>query len=435
MRKKIAAYVRVSTAKQKNDGVSIDMQQEMIVKYALMIEAIENSTEIEFYIDDGYSAKSLERPRMKDLINDIKENKIELLFSYDLSRLSREMFDCNSLLKLLKKNNVILKCIYDNVDMKTASERFSTSIKILHNQYEREKVIERTNDGLISLVEKGKYPCGGKIIFGYFKGEDKRLYIHPTDSLIIKKIFNMASRGYNLAEIELIVKDMETSRPIKLNRATISRLLMCKKYYGYYKYKGKEYSNIIPAIITENQFLMVQERKVNHHKCGENYIFHNRIICRECSKFLHNTQGTSKTGTVYYYYKCPVCGKYVNENKLSEMFLVKEPEKEYTNEKKKILRKYVAKKYRLNNKLITIKNDYLNDYINEREYLDLSSAVEEGIKKNNDKIDNIKNDFLNKKRYIDMSTKKERINYISNNVDRVYYDFKKKDITKIIMKK
>ncbi|WRK55498.1 hypothetical protein SD457_12380 [Coprobacillaceae bacterium CR2/5/TPMF4] len=40
MDKEIAGYVRVSTVRQKMDGVSIEMQKEMIIKHAIMMELI-----------------------------------------------------------------------------------------------------------------------------------------------------------------------------------------------------------------------------------------------------------------------------------------------------------------------------------------------------------------------------------------------------------
>ena len=126
----IAGYVRVSTLKQKNDGVSVDMQKEMIIKHALMMELVKEADEIEFFIDDGYSGKSLERPKIKELIEKIKKDEVYAVICYDLSRLSREMFDSNSLLRMFNNHGAALKCIYDQTSIKTASDRFSTNINV-----------------------------------------------------------------------------------------------------------------------------------------------------------------------------------------------------------------------------------------------------------------------------------------------------------------
>lgn len=76
MDKEIAGYVRVSTVRQKMDGVSIEMQKEMIIKHAIMMELISKKEEIIFYVDDGWSGKSLERPQIKQLIGKIKKMRL-----------------------------------------------------------------------------------------------------------------------------------------------------------------------------------------------------------------------------------------------------------------------------------------------------------------------------------------------------------------------
>ena len=75
----IAGYIRVSTKKQTVDAVSLEAQQDMITKHVMMLELVNKENEIMFYIDDGYSAKSLERPAIKKLIYDIKAGKIKMV--------------------------------------------------------------------------------------------------------------------------------------------------------------------------------------------------------------------------------------------------------------------------------------------------------------------------------------------------------------------
>ena len=434
MKKKIAGYIRVSTAKQKNDGISLEMQQDMIIKHAMMLELINDKKDIEFYIDDGYSAKSLERPRLKELIENVKKNIIDLIFCYDLSRLSRDLFDCNTLLKLFDKHGAIFKCIYDHAEMKTASERYATNMKILNNQYEREKTIERTNDGLNMLAESGRYPGGGQPPFGYYRGEDKHLYAHPKDSLIIKKMFMMAAKGYSFREIEITVNTMEKSKNFYISVANIKRMIKLKKYYGYYKFKGKVYLNIIPAIIDENLYNLAQRITRKYAKEGENYIFSGRILCKECETFLDNTQGTSATGRVYFYYKCPKCKKYINENKLSDMFLVKEPLERQFDQKKEILKKIKLKKTRLLNRVSNIERKLINEQISDEEYILLRKPLDNEIKIISNEIESIKNTYYVCNRYENMLTKSEKRDYVENNVNKITFDLNSKEICFIEMK-
>lgn len=126
---RIAGYLRVSTLRQAEDGVSIEMQKRIIINHCEMLEIISDESEIKWYIDDGWSAKSLERPAMRSLIGDIKTRQMDLIVAYDMSRVSRDIMDMMSLMKMLDKYGVSLKCLYDNPSFETASERFMTTIK------------------------------------------------------------------------------------------------------------------------------------------------------------------------------------------------------------------------------------------------------------------------------------------------------------------
>lgn len=90
---RIAGYLRVSTLKQAEDGVSIEMQKRIIINHCEMLEIISDESEIKWYIDDGWSAKSLERPAMRSLIGDIKTRQMDLIIAYDMSRISRDIMD------------------------------------------------------------------------------------------------------------------------------------------------------------------------------------------------------------------------------------------------------------------------------------------------------------------------------------------------------
>ena len=100
---KIAIYSRKSVFSEKGD--SIENQIEFCKNYCKNHLDIKNS---EFYIyeDEGFSGKNLNRPQFKKLINDIKNNKIDILICYRLDRISRNVADFSSTLDLLQEYNV-----------------------------------------------------------------------------------------------------------------------------------------------------------------------------------------------------------------------------------------------------------------------------------------------------------------------------------------
>ena len=83
------AYCRVSTMKQARDGVGIDTQKRMIAEHALATNLIKSTDELSFFIDDGFSGGDLCRPKMNELLKEIKNGNVEMILAYDLARISR----------------------------------------------------------------------------------------------------------------------------------------------------------------------------------------------------------------------------------------------------------------------------------------------------------------------------------------------------------
>jgi site-specific DNA recombinase len=70
---KIALYIRVSTEDQAKEGYSLQVQAEYLESFAKR-EGLEI---FRLYQDDGISGYSTERPALKELIKDVKEEKFD----------------------------------------------------------------------------------------------------------------------------------------------------------------------------------------------------------------------------------------------------------------------------------------------------------------------------------------------------------------------
>lgn len=433
-KKEIAGYVRVSTVKQKIDGVSIEMQQEMIVKHAMMMELVEKEDQIKFYIDDGYSGKSLERPKIKELISKIKKEEVEVLLCYDLARLSRDLFDCNSFLKLLKKYNVAIKCLYDKADISTAGDRFTTNIKILNNQYERERIVERTNDGLMAIVESGRYPFGGKLSLGYARDEKKNVYIHSTDSLIVRTIFDMACKGYSLREIESKVNKMENSYNEYLSLDRIRHMIMRKLYTGTFTFKGKEYKGIIPQIVDNKTFNLAQRAVKRNTNTRRNYLFDNKVVCQGCGSVLSNTHGASR-GKRYFYYRCEKCKKNISEKAIETSLRKNEPAERSYKTKKRTLSKIEKKIEMVNTRIERTKQKFVDNIISDKDYLFMVIPLDDELKKLRKEQSFLKNEINYPRRFCDIVNEEEKRKYVHIYVDKIIVDINSKKVINIIMKK
>lgn len=88
---KCAIYTRVSTDNQAEiEFNSCEAQEEKIRSF---IHSQEDMEIYKVYSDPGYTGASINRPALKNLLEDIKQNEINLVVSYKIDRLSRSPKD------------------------------------------------------------------------------------------------------------------------------------------------------------------------------------------------------------------------------------------------------------------------------------------------------------------------------------------------------
>src|SRR3972149_1790809 len=85
----LIGYIRVSSDKQADAGMSLEVQESQIIKYAELYD-IELS---EIIVDAGESAKSLRRPGMLRLIELMDRNLCQGVLIVKLDRLTRSVKD------------------------------------------------------------------------------------------------------------------------------------------------------------------------------------------------------------------------------------------------------------------------------------------------------------------------------------------------------
>ena len=154
-------YVRVSTDKQADEGISLEAQQDKIASWADL-----NGYDLgHIFIDAGISGKATRnRPGLQDALNAIEKG--DALVTYSLSRLSRSTVDTIRLADQLEKAGADLVSISERIDTTTAAGKMVFRMLVVLNEFERDLVSERTRSALQFKKAQGGKRLGDAVFNG-----------------------------------------------------------------------------------------------------------------------------------------------------------------------------------------------------------------------------------------------------------------------------
>ncbi|MEW6095276.1 MAG: recombinase family protein, partial [bacterium] len=165
-----AIYTRVSTDNQAEvEYNSCEAQGERIRAF---IKSQENMEVFKVYSDPDFTGANLNRPALSEMLNDIRNNKINLVIVYKIDRLTRSPKDFYQLMEVFEKYSVDFISVTERFDTSTPSGRLLRNIMLTFAQFERELASERTKDKMLQRAQKGMWN-GGIVPFGY-KIENKK---------------------------------------------------------------------------------------------------------------------------------------------------------------------------------------------------------------------------------------------------------------------
>ena len=192
----IIGYCRVSSDKQADVGMSLEVQESQIRKYAELYE-IEL---MDIVVDGGESAKNLRRPGMERIIDLMDSGLCSGVLVVKLDRLTRSVKDlCHLLERYFSKDKVLIS-VQEKIDTNSAMGRMVINVVMSISQWEREATSERTRAVLQHKKVKGERV--GNIAFGYKLAPDGvHLEEHLREQEILKSITEMRKSGMTLDEI------------------------------------------------------------------------------------------------------------------------------------------------------------------------------------------------------------------------------------------
>ena len=331
-----ALYCRLSvedTKDEKKNGKedlsnSIQNQKAMLLQYA-RDHRFPHPT---FFIDDGYSGVTYDRPGFQKMLDEIEAGHVGTVITKDLSRLGR-----NSALTGLyinytfPQNDVRYIAINDHFDSINPNSTDSdiAGIKNWFNEF-----FAKDTSRKIRAVQKAKGERGDRLTvhvpYGYMKNPEnpKEWIIDEEAAQVVKKIFTLCMNGRGPSQnADQLEKDKiltptayknkqgvktphtEPENPYRWHESTIVNILERKEYIGA-TVNFKTYTNSIwdkkqrenpeenrvifynthPAIIEQEVFDKVQEIRQQRHRrtaTGKSSPFSGLVFCADCKQKLY----------------------------------------------------------------------------------------------------------------------------------------------------
>ncbi|MCM2256569.1 MAG: recombinase family protein [Vicinamibacteria bacterium] len=191
------AYVRVSTEKQADRGVSLDAQEAKLRAYAQLY----GLDLLEVIVDAGVSAKSLDRPGLGRALGMLRSGQADALLVVKLDRLTRSVRDLGELVEdyFADPNGPALLSVAEQIDTRSAAGRLVLNVLGAVSQWEREAIGERTSAAMRHMAEQGAY-TGGRAPFGY-RLEAGSLVEDEAEQEAIRAAQNARASGLSLRAV------------------------------------------------------------------------------------------------------------------------------------------------------------------------------------------------------------------------------------------
>lgn len=328
-------YLRVSTDRQAELGYGLDIQEKEIVRYA-QLSGLKN---LVLFIDDGFTGtKMTDRPALAAIMENIKKFnagqsnvRIESFIVARIDRLGRTLLGTLQFIQdyivckkdskgsIINNNRDDINFIsvaenYCRIERNNPQGKFLLMLFASLAEFDRDQIVKKLKDGMISRVEAGKWPGGGNIPYGYeYNPKTGILEVIPEEAEKIREIFRL------YIDEKMSPQKISTRLGFKGDKI-IMNILRRKSLTGCIEYKGKEYQGlhepIIPLDLWEDAQDEIASRSV--HRTDSDYLLSGLLVCGECGARMRY-QKWNKYG------ECKiVCYSTQKSTKESKPYLVKD---------------------------------------------------------------------------------------------------------------
>ncbi len=337
-----ALYARLSQEDALDgDSNSIVNQKNILLRYA-QEHNLPNPT---FFIDDGVSGVTFDRPGWNEMIHLVEQGKVKTVIVKDMSRMGRDYLKVGYYTEsFFAEKDVRYIAINDGVDSATGENDF-TPFRNLFNDFYARDTSKKIRAVMRAKGNSGEHLCSNPP-YGYIKdpNDKKKWVVDETAAEVVRRIFALCVAGKGPMQIakELTADRVLTVKayyaqqkgkplpenPCKWSPKSIAGILERPEYTGCtvnfktysksHKLKKRISNNpenycifpdTQPAIIHEKVWERVQELRANKRrpaKTGKQGLFSGLLYCADCGEKLYFCTTNSFSANQEHY----VCSNY-----------------------------------------------------------------------------------------------------------------------------
>ncbi len=318
MPNRCAIYVRKSTEHGLDMEFNSLVNQEEACKAYIASQAFNNWKYAKTYSDAAISGGTMERPALKQMLDDMARGLINTVVVYKVDRLSRSILDFHNMMREFEKHNCNFVSITQAFDTSTSMGKLTLNMLLSFAQFEREVSSERVRDKIRASKAKGLW-MGGNPPLGY-DVVNKKLIPNATEAAQVRELFEKYLELQSVTDLTayaeragIFAKKWTTHKgkiaggnPI--TKMSMHRILRDRVYIGQIETKATHTvaDGEHDAILSEELFNRVQDAlKNNSNHKSPTYrspnLLSGKLYNHNGIKFTNQrTCGKNKTNTHYY---------------------------------------------------------------------------------------------------------------------------------------
>lgn len=352
----IGMYHRLSSEDERADeDNSIGNQHKICLEY---VKQIQDAELIETYVDNGATGTNFHRHSFERMMEDIRRGRINCIIVKDLSRFGRNYLESSEYIeKIFPAAGVRFIAVNNGYDSgKGADDKQGIVIpfsNMVNEMYARD-TSKKIRSSIDTLMKKGEFlPAAGSIPYGYLRDEENNTYqVDLQTAEVVKLIFEKKLEGMSNCGIATFLNKEGIPSPGRIRclrgvsrdrrhenalwtHKAVKEILKNKTYLGH-RIHGKVKRDRVgekkerreeatwqyiyhahPPIVTEEDFLRVQEIIDENEKRREKYIkrkeadrsrqelLQGKVFCGDCgapmSVMKRNQRSTSDREPALFY--------------------------------------------------------------------------------------------------------------------------------------